>query len=60
VNDGISKFVVENRPGAAGIIGSKAVIGSAPDGCGPNTKPIGAGMYYLRRALTIDGDRLDG
>jgi tripartite-type tricarboxylate transporter receptor subunit TctC len=26
------QFVVENRPGAAGIIGSKAVIGSPPDG----------------------------
>ena len=26
------QFVVENRAGAAGIIGSKAVIGSAPDG----------------------------
>jgi tripartite-type tricarboxylate transporter receptor subunit TctC len=26
------QFVVENRPGAAGIIGSRAVIGSPPDG----------------------------
>src|SRR5690242_2079347 len=26
------QFVVENRPGAAGVIGSKAVIGSAADG----------------------------
>jgi tripartite-type tricarboxylate transporter receptor subunit TctC len=26
------QFVVENRPGAAGIIGSKAVISSPPDG----------------------------
>ena len=26
------QFVVENRPGAAGVIGSKAVIGSPPDG----------------------------
>jgi tripartite-type tricarboxylate transporter receptor subunit TctC len=26
------QFVVENRPGAAGVIGSRAVIGSAPDG----------------------------
>src|SRR5262249_58035525 len=26
------QFVVENRPGAAGVIGSKAVIASPPDG----------------------------
>ena len=26
------QFVVENRPGAAGVIGSKVVIGSPPDG----------------------------
>jgi tripartite-type tricarboxylate transporter receptor subunit TctC len=26
------QFVVENRPGAAGMIGSKAVIGAPPDG----------------------------
>ena len=26
------QFVVENRPGAAGVIGTKAVIGSPPDG----------------------------
>src|SRR5262245_26584439 len=26
------QFVVENRPGAAGVIGSKSVIASPPDG----------------------------
>ncbi|ARQ00348.1 Bug family tripartite tricarboxylate transporter substrate binding protein [Pseudorhodoplanes sinuspersici] len=51
-------FIIENRPGAAGIIGIKAVVGSAPDGY--TLAMIGGGLTAAKslfKSLPYDLER---